>query len=119
MNYAIVFSILALAVLLVGCAPEEQVTNALGPGTYRCSVTNVTMNFSRVSDSLLRGYPYVENNSGYRDCRSGLTTGQWTVVPQIEVFSKDSCFTMDNATFCFKSTNPVEDAQIRAMIADV
>lgn len=118
MNYATVFSLLLVALLLAGCSANRS-TDAYGPGEYRCDKTNVTMNFSRVSDSQLRGYPYVENNTGYKDCRIGLILGDWILVPQTEVFSKDSCFTMDNATFCFKSTNAVEDAQIRAMIADV
>ena len=67
MNKTIEISILSLIIGLTIIGGVKLTDNDI----YFCESRNIVMECSRFSESGLRCYPNLLNNSGYRDCKEG------------------------------------------------
>lgn len=72
-------SIVALIVSLGAIVGTQTYSNAFSnelKGYYVCSSTEQLspVKFVRLASTLARGYPYIDSNAGYKDCKSGTWT---------------------------------------------
>jgi hypothetical protein len=113
--------ILLAAIVFGDRTPREQQVVGIGDNcpTMVCSVTSETGTYCRISSTGYRAYPFMENNTGYKDCINKAigTKGTWSTVAERTIsFTESHCLFMDNATMCFKSTDAIEDAELVAAI---
>ena len=80
MNKTIEYSILSLIIGLTVIGGVKLTDNDI----YFCESRGIVMECSRFSESGLRCYPNLLNNTGYRDCKEG-----WQeIVGEVEILEK-------------------------------